>query len=292
MSELAWVLASVAFGLAVGSFLNVVIHRLPLMMAWAETELEDEKTSSPSPDPSGSAGVSVPPTTQRLSLAFPGSHCPKCSHPITALRNIPVISYCLLAGACSACGERIAARYPIVELLGGLTGLVCMIVFGPSPQALSAMVFIWFAIAMSCIDWEHLLVPDVLSLSLLWVGLAFNAFNVHVAPSDAILGAVGGYAAFWIVDAVAARILGRTAIGQGDFKLFAAIGAWFGWQALAPSLLVASATGVLVGYGLIWAGVSKKGQPICFAPFLFFGATMVLFAGDRLQTWLSGPWGI
>ena len=166
----------------------------------------------------------------------------------------------------------------------------CMIVFGPSLEAFSAMVFIWFAIAMSFIDWEHLLVPDALSLSLLWVGLAFNAFSVHVAPSDAILGAIGGYMAFWIVDAIAARILGRTAIGQGDFKLFAAVGAWFGWQALAPSLLVASASGALIGYGLIWAGVSKKGQPICFAPFLLLGASVVLFSGDRLQSWLSGPW--
>lgn len=287
MNELAWILVSVVFGLAVGSFLNVVIHRLPRMMDLAEAALEEEVDA-----PRATDIAATTPSTQRLSLAFPGSHCPKCGHPINAIQNIPVISYCLLAGACAACGERISARYPIVELLGGLAALGGVLVFGPSIQALAAMIFLWFAIAMSFIDWEHLLVPDALSLSLLWVGLALNAFGVHVPPSDAILGAIGGYIAFWVVNALAARVLGRTAIGQGDFKLFAAIGAWFGWQALAPSLLVASVTGVIVGYGLIWTGLSSKGQPICFAPFLLFGASVVLFSDDRLQSWLSGPWGI
>jgi len=279
MNELTWVLASTAFGLAVGSFLNVVIHRLPRMMDLAEAEFEEATADAPTLAPA-----------PRLSLAFPGSHCPNCSHRITLVQNIPVIGFCLLGGACAACGERISLRYPIVELLGGVAALACVLVFGPTPQAISGMIFIWFAIAMGFIDWEHLVVPDALSLSLLWVGMAFNAFAVHVDPSDAIFGAIGGYTAFWILNAIATRALGRTAIGQGDFKLFAAIGAWFGWQALAPSLLVASATGVVVGYGLIWTGLSKRGQPLCFAPFLLIGALAVLFLGDQLQSWLSGPW--
>ena len=280
MSEFFWPLFALISGLVVGSFLNVVIHRLPRMM----DELED------SAEESSGAADTPPPASGRLTLALPASHCPSCGHRITALQNIPLISYCVLAGACAACGARISARYPIVELLGATAAVISVLVFGPTAQAVSTMIFLWFAIAIAFIDAEHLLVPDTLSLSLLWVGLLCNAFQTHVAPSDAILGAAAGYGLFWGVNAVAERLLGRTASGQGDFKLFAAIGAWFGWQALAPALFVASASGVLIGYTLIWIGLSKKGRPICFAPFLLIGAAAVLFSEGRLLAWLTSGW--
>lgn len=281
MSDFFWPLCAVISGLVVGSFLNVVIHRLPRMMDEVEATADE-----------GARGIDITtPAPPRLTLALPGSHCPKCGHQITALQNIPLISYCFLAGACAACGERISARYPIVELLGAAAALISILVFGPTTHAVTVMIFLWFAIAIAFIDAEHLLVPDTLSLSLLWIGLLCNAFHVHASPSDAILGALGGYVTFWGVNAGAERLLGRTAIGQGDFKLFAAIGAWFGWQALAPALFVASATGALLGYALIWTGLWRKGRPICFAPFLLIGAVVILFSDGLILSWLSRGWG-
>ena len=283
MGETSWMVASVVLGLLVGSFLNVVIHRLPRM-------IEDPLDETFDPDADGdSHGASVspgPPPSSSLSLAAPASHCPNCGHRVRVTENIPVLSYLLLKGRCSACDWVIPIRYPIVEILAGVGALGCVLALGATPQGLAAMVFVWFSIAIAFIDMDHLLVPDLLSFSLLWAGLAVNATGLFVAPGDAIYGAMIGYLSFWAVNAAATRVLGRAAIGEGDFKLFAAIGAWLGWQALAPSLLIASAIGAGIGYGLIWSGKMEKGRPICFAPFLLIGALVVVLSDGGVMNWL------
>jgi leader peptidase (prepilin peptidase)/N-methyltransferase len=285
MGETSWMVASIVLGLLVGSFLNVLIHRLPRMVE----ELLDE-TIDPGVE-GDSHGASVfpgPPPSSSLSLSAPASHCPNCGHRVRVTENIPVLSYVLLKGRCSACDWAIPIRYPVVEILGGAGALGCVLALGATPQGLAVMVFVWFAIAIAFIDMDHLLVPDLLSFSLLWTGLAVNATGLFVAPGDAIFGAMMGYLSFWVINAVATRVLGRAAIGEGDFKLFAAIGAWLGWQALAPSLLIASAIGAGIGYGLIWSGRMEKGRPICFAPFLVTGALVVLLSDGGVMNWLHG----
>ncbi|MDA0340084.1 MAG: prepilin peptidase [Proteobacteria bacterium] len=273
MSDISWIVGPIVLGLLIGSFLNVVIHRLPSM---ADGQ-------------SGDNGVTEIEGRSRrqLTLASPRSQCPSCGHRLRARENIPVLSYCLLRGRCSACNERISLRYPIVEILGAVGALGAVLMLGATPQGLAAMVFVWFAIAIAFIDLEHYLIPDLLALPLLWLGLGLNAFGLFVSPSAAILGAIVGYVAFWVINALAARVLQRTAIGNGDFKLFAAIGAWLGWEALAPSLLIASALGASIGYALLWSGRRPKGRPICFAPFLLVGASAVLFSGGRISIWLA-----
>ena len=278
MTEIAWIVASIVLGLVVGSFLNVVIHRLPRMMDAAEDDVMGDR---------GADAEAGPPAPACLSLACPGSHCPGCGHRIRAMENIPVLSFCLQRGLCAGCGQRISWRYPIVELLGAGGALGCVLALGPTQQGLAAMIFTWFAIAIAFIDLDHLMVPDILSISLVWLGLVVNALGVFAEPGAAIVGAVAGYLAFWAINAMAARVLGRTAIGQGDFKLFAAIGAWLGWHALAPALLIASATGAMVGYILVWAGRLGRGRPICFAPFLLIGALAVMLSDGRLMHWLN-----
>ena len=277
MTETAWIVASIILGLMVGSFLNVVIHRLPLMLEAADDDALDA---------SGARAQAGPPSPASLSLAYPGSHCPGCGHRIRAIENIPVLSYGLLRGVCAGCGQPISARYPIVELLGAAGALGCVLALGPTLQGFAAVIFTWFAIAIGFIDLDHLMVPDVLSIPLLWLGLIANVFGTFTEPSAAIIGAVSGYLVFWAVNATVARALGRTAIGQGDFKLFAVIGAWLGWQALAPALLIASACGAAIGYGLIWIGRTDRGRPICFAPFLMIGALSVMLSDGGLMAWL------
>ncbi len=270
-SDIAWIVLSSVLGLSVGGFLTVVIYRLPRMMDRAETLLAAD----------GFGGKTA---TVRLSLTAPGSHCPECGDRIAPLHRLPLIGYALLRGHCATCGSRISARYPIVELLAAAAAAASVLVYGPSPQAVFAVIFMWIAISIAFIDIDRLLVPDVLSFSLLWIGLSANAFALFSDPSSAILGAVAGYTVFWLVGAVAERALGRAALGQGDFKLFAAIGAWFGWQALAPSLLIGAAIGATIGYGLVWIGIRKKDEPICFAPFLLIGALIALLSPGWYST--------
>jgi leader peptidase (prepilin peptidase)/N-methyltransferase len=271
---IVWTAGSIILGLVAGGFLNVVIYRLPRIEGWPYPFLGADADDETSPAP-------------RLTLSSPGSHCPGCGHRITAIQMIPLVGYAVLRGACARCGDRISARYPTVELLAAAAAASSMLIYGPTPQGFLAMVLAWFAIAIGFIDAENLVVPDVLSLALLWTGLAANAFEVFTSPSAAIFGAAAGYIALWVVNAVAERLLGRVAVGQGDFKLFAAIGAWLGWQALAPVLLFASTAGVIVGYALVWFGVLQRGGPICFAPFLLAGALVTLFVPDWYLTLLT-----
>jgi leader peptidase (prepilin peptidase) / N-methyltransferase len=277
MNETAWMVASMVLGLVVGSFINVVIHRLPRMTGVGDDASIDEDTTV----------ANHPMTSVIWTITSPASHCPNCGHRLSILENIPLLSFCVLRGMCSACNKRIPARYPIVELLGAAMAVSCIIALGPTQQGFTAMVFAGFAITIAFIDLDHLMIPDPLSRPLLWCGLMVNAFGVFTPPGDAIFGAVAGYSTLWIVNSIATPLLGRAAIGQGDFKLFAAIGAWLGWQALAPTLLIASSTGVVIGYTSIWTGRMNKGRPICFAPFLLIGALVIMLSDGRLMMWLS-----
>ncbi len=258
-------------GAVVGSFLNVVAYRLPLIVLGQQTHGEE-----------GHVGKGTIQSAD-FSLALPESNCPSCGHRIRAVENIPLVSYVMLRGHCAACNAPIPALYPVMELAGAAGAMAALFWFGPTAQAMGAMVLIWFGLAITIIDVRHLLIPDALSLSLLWTGLVLNAFGVFAAPSDAIIGAAVGYLGFMAVNWVASVVLGRRAIGQGDFKLFAAIGAWFGWQSLAPVLFIGSATGAIVGLVLLALGLITRDQPIGFGPFLILGAWGVLFFGvDRL----------
>lgn len=267
-------LAAVAglLGLCVGSFLNVVIHRLPKMMEqeWQAqcAELRGE----------------TPPTAEApLSLARPRSRCPHCGHGITALENIPLISYLLiLKGKCSGCGQRISARYPLVELLTGLLSAYTAWHFGPTVQAAGALLLIWSLIALAVIDLDTQLLPDSITLPLLWLGLVFNLGGSFADLPSAVTGAMVGYLALWSVYWLFKLATGKEGMGFGDFKLLAALGAWLGWQMLPAIILLSSVVGAIIGIALIVAARHGRNVPIPFGPYLAAAGAIALFWGNAL----------
>jgi len=266
-------LAAVAglLGLCVGSFLNVVIHRLPKMMEqeWQAqcAELRGEPQSETAP----------------LSLARPRSRCPHCGHGITAMENIPLISYLLiLRGKCSGCGQRISPRYPLVELLTGLLSAYVAWHFGPTLQAAAALLLIWALIALAVIDLDTQLLPDSITLPLLWLGLLVNLGGGFVDLASAVLGAMTGYLALWSVYWLFKLATGKEGMGYGDFKLLAALGAWLGWQMLPAIILLSSVVGAIVGIALIVAARHGRNVPIPFGPYLAAAGAIALFWGDTL----------
>lgn len=266
-------LAAVAglLGLCVGSFLNVVIHRLPKMMEqeWQAqcAELRGEPQSETAP----------------LSLARPRSRCPHCGHGITAMENIPLISYLLiLKGKCSGCGQRISPRYPLVELLTGLLSAYVAWHFGPTLQAAAALLLIWALIALAVIDLDTQLLPDSITLPLLWLGLLVNLGSGFVDLASAVLGAMTGYLALWSVYWLFKLATGKEGMGYGDFKLLAALGAWLGWQMLPAIILLSSVVGAIVGIALIVAARHGRNVPIPFGPYLAAAGAIALFWGDTL----------
>jgi leader peptidase (prepilin peptidase) / N-methyltransferase len=275
------VFASVAFlfGLCVGSFLNVVIHRFPKMLErdWRAQCLEflgqDAATATP---------------TTRYNLVVPRSACPACGHQITAMENIPVVSWLALRGKCSACSARISVRYPIVELVTGLlTGYLAWRL-GWSAQALWAMTFLWFLVALTFIDADTQLLPDDLTLPLLWLGLLVNAFGTFVDLRSAVIGAAAGYLALWSVYWGFKLLTGKEGMGFGDFKLLAALGAWLGWQMLPLIILLSAAVGAVVGLiGILVAG-REKGGKIPFGPYLAAAGFIALLWGHQLNNWYLG----
>ena len=259
-------------GLCVGSFLNVVIHRLPKMMEqdWLAqcSELRGETVST--------AG-------EPLSLARPRSHCPNCGHQITALENIPIISYILiLKGKCSGCGTRISPRYPIVETLTGLLSAYAAWHFGPTIQTLGALVLIWALIALSGIDLDTQLLPDSITLPLIWLGLGFNLWATYTDISSAVTGTMLGYLALWSVFWLFKLATGKEGMGYGDFKLLAALGAWLGWQMLPAIILLSSVVGAIVGITLIIATRHGRNAPIPFGPYLAAAGVIALFWGTQI----------
>jgi leader peptidase (prepilin peptidase)/N-methyltransferase len=271
-SPIAFALLSAVLGLVVGSFLNVVIHRLPRML---ERQWRDECAEL--------AGERVG-ASDRYNLIFPRSSCPACNHHIRAIDNIPLLSYLILGGRCSNCAAPIAMRYPAVESLSGiLTGFVGWH-FGFGFTALAAMIFVWALIALAFIDLDTFYLPDSITLPLVWAGLVAQLFQLmpQVDLAQAVIGAIAGYLSLWAVFWVFKFATGKEGMGYGDFKLLAAIGAWLGWKALPVVILLSSLVGAVVGIALIVARKQGREVPIPFGPYLVIAALIALFWGRAL----------
>ncbi|WP_374265058.1 A24 family peptidase [Zoogloea sp.] len=257
-------------GLFIGSFLNVVIHRLPVMM---EREWQAEAASL-----RGEEAIETP----RFNLATPRSRCPHCGHPIGALENIPVVSYLLLRGRCRHCSGPISARYPLIELLCAALSGVAAFHFGFGVAAAGALVFIWAMIALCFIDLDTQLLPDSITLPLLWLGLLLNLGGTYTDLPSAVIGAAAGYLSLWSVFWLFKLATGKEGMGYGDFKLLAAIGAWLGWQVLPLTILLSSLVGAVVGIALIVLRQHGREIPIPFGPYLGAAGLLALFWGAPL----------
>ncbi|MFN3565892.1 MAG: prepilin peptidase [Burkholderiaceae bacterium] len=257
-------------GLAIGSFLNVVIHRLPRMMEaqWRAqcAELEGRE----------------PPKAGRYNLLVPRSHCPACNTPLRAIDNIPVISYLMLRGNCAFCGARIPVRYPIVEVLTAVLSALVAWRFGWGAAGALALVLVWTLIALTFIDADTTLLPDDLTLPLLWLGLISNLWNTFAPLQEAVIGAVAGYLVLWSIYWLFKLVSGKEGMGYGDFKLLAALGAWFGWKMLLPIILLSSVVGAVVGIALIALARHGREVPIPFGPYLAAAGFIVLLYGNAI----------
>ena len=272
-----FIISAGILGLIVGSFLNVVIHRLPQMM--------EREWRAHCAELSGAPQTNSP---ARFDLLHPPSHCPQCGRGIKASENIPLISYLLLGGKCAGCGARISPRYPIVEISTALLSALVAWHFGASAAGLAALPLTWALIALSVIDFDHQLLPDSITLPFLWVGLALSLFNVFVDSPTAIIGALAGYLSLWSVYIVFKLVTGKQGMGHGDFKLLAMLGAWLGWQALPVVILLSSLLGALVGITLMLLRGRDKNLPIPFGPYLAgAGWIAVLWGKDLTQAYLQ-----
>lgn len=263
-------------GLLVGSFLNVVVHRLPKMMdaEWQAqcAELRGEPL----------------PAEPRFNLWLPRSACPACGHVITALENLPLLSWLWLRGRCASCKTPISARYPLVELLTALLSAAVAWKWGPTIQTAGALLLVWMLVALAFIDLDTTLLPDSLTLPLLWAGLLINLGGHFASLPDAVVGAAAGYLVLWSVYWLFKLVTGKEGMGYGDFKLLAAIGAWLGWQLLPVTLLLASVVGAVVGLAMIVAVKHDRRVPIPFGPYLAGGGLVALFFGaDLTQAYLA-----
>ena len=263
------------FGLCIGSFLNVVIHRLPKMM---EREWRAECAEL-----AGQPAPAEPP----LTLVSPRSRCPSCGHGITALENIPLLSWGVLKGKCSKCGARISARYPLVELLAGIGAGYSAWRFGPTMAALGAALFVWFTIALAFIDQETGLLPDDLTLPLAWIGLMVNLGGAFVPLPQAVIGAVAGYLVLWLVYWGFKLVTGKEGMGYGDFKMNAAVGAFLGWKMLPLVILLSSIVGLFFGALQMFAARGKwdAGFRFHFGPYIAIAALVALFWGEPILRW-------
>ena len=280
----------VAFvSLMVGSFLNVVIHRLPIMMerAWREGLEEfadaDGDVVTETTDP---AMVAEKP--EAFNLAVPRSRCPSCGKEISAWQNIPIISYLMLGGKCANCKAPISKRYPIVEFVTMALSLVVAWQLGPTPQAALGIIVTWFLVAMTMIDFDHQLLPDSLTLPLMWIGLLVALIPVFTDLQSAVIGAAAGYMVLWLVYQLFKLITGKEGMGYGDFKLLAAIGALLGWQALPVVILLSSLVGAVVGVAMIAITGRDKNIPIPFGPYLAAAGWIAMLWGDALSNWYYG----
>ena len=258
------------FSLLVGSFLNVVIHRLPRMM---EAEWQAQCAEMRGEAPAAPA---------RYNLWWPRSACPQCGHTIRASENIPVLSWLWLKGRCSACKTAISGRYPVVELLTAILSAAAAWKWGVSLETLGAVLLIWTLVALAFIDLDTTLLPDNLTLPLLWLGLLFNLNGVFASLGDAVIGAMAGYGVLWSVYWLFKLATGKEGMGYGDFKLLAALGAWLGWQMLPVTLLLSSVVGATVGVAMIVASRQNRSAPIPFGPYLAGGGLVALFYGHWL----------
>ncbi len=269
------IVAAAVFGLAIGSFLNVVIHRLPRMM-------ENEWKAQCAELASGEAVAAGP----AYNLVVPRSHCPHCNTPLRIRDNVPLVSWIALGGKCGHCGTKISARYPIVEALTGVLSALVAWRFGMTATTLLALVFTWTLVALTFIDADTTLLPDDLTLPLLWLGLGANVVNTFVPLRDAVIGAMAGYLALWSIYWLFKLATGKEGMGYGDFKLLAALGAWMGWKALLPVVLLSSLVGAVVGIVLIILARRGREIPIPFGPYLAAAGFIVMMGGDAFTRWI------
>ncbi len=300
-SPIFFIIAVLVLGLLVGSFLNVVIYRVPVMLEreWraqcaqlAQGALED-----------AAAGVAAEPAPAavlpRFNLVVPRSTCPKCQAPITALQNVPVISYLFLRGRCARCGAPISVRYPLIEALTGVLSALVAWKFGYGAAALAALVLTWFLIALTFIDIDTQLLPDSMTLPLVWLGLATSAFlqtnpqaTLPVDLHDSVIGAIAGYLSLWGIFHLFRLLTGKEGMGYGDFKLLGAIGAFLGWRMLLPTVLGAAAVGAVVGIVILSVQGKGRAVPIAFGPFLSAAGWIMLMWGRDLLDGYLGLFGL
>jgi leader peptidase (prepilin peptidase)/N-methyltransferase len=275
LSEPLLITVVAVFGLAIGSFLNVVIHRLPRMMEM-EWKAQCAELSSGEPAPAGPA----------YNLVVPRSHCPHCNTPLRVRDNVPLLSWILLKGRCGHCGAPISARYPAVEALTAVLSALVAWRFGFTPATLLALAFTWTLVALTFIDADTTLLPDDLTLPLLWLGLGANVVGTFVPLQDAVVGAMAGYLALWSIYWLFKLATGKEGMGYGDFKLLAALGAWMGWKALLPIVLLSSVVGAVVGIVLIILARRGREIPIPFGPYLAAAGFIVMIGGESFTRWV------
>ncbi len=261
------------FGLIVGSFLNVVIHRLPKMMQkeWREDCCEFLEIDNNNQD-----------DKKTYNLISPRSACPGCGHKITALENVPLISYLFLRGKCSECSAHISLRYPAIELISGLTSVTAAWFYGFSAETFLIMILSWSLICLTMIDYEEQLLPDGITLPILWLGIFCNYFDLFTDLESSVLGAIFGYLAFWSVYILFKVATGKEGMGHGDFKLLSMLGAWLGWQMLPLVIILSSIVGALIGIALLVFTSHNKSKPIPFGPYIAIAGWIAIFWGNQL----------
>ena len=269
--------SALAFGLLIGSFLNVVIYRLPqqLQLSWRHDALDflgKLENSEPAQ------------TNDKFNLVYPPSRCPRCETLIKPWQNIPIISYLILRGRCQACSEPISIQYPAVELICGLMSAFIIFHFGFTEQGVFALLFTWMLIALTGIDANHQLLPDNLTLPLLWLGLLVNIGGVYTDLVSAVIGAAAGYLSLWTIYWAFKLITGKEGMGHGDFKLLAALGAWLGWQQLPLIVLLSSLVGAIIGTLMLLLQKQDRQNQIAFGPYLAIAGWIALVAGDKITS--------
>ncbi len=269
--DFAFTVCSAVFGLAIGSFLNVVIHRLPKMME-AEWRAQCDELE----------GRSSPARTPRYNLLTPGSHCPNCTKPLAWKHNVPVISWLALRGKCAFCSARISSRYPVVEALTAMLSALAAWHFGWGVAGVLALALTWSLIALAFIDADTTLLPDSITLPLLWLGLLVNLWGTFAPLRDAVIGAVAGYLILWSIYWLFKLATGKEGMGYGDFKLLGALGAWMGWKMLLPIVLLSSVVGAVVGIVMMLLARRGRDVPIPFGPYLAAAGFIALLYGEPI----------
>ncbi len=281
------VAVGVLLGLLVGSFLNVVVYRIPVMMQrdWKAQCYEYLEIDNPESDSSDSSAQ-----YKTFNLLKPDSHCPNCDHKITALENVPVISYLFLQGKCSECETSISIRYPLVELVTGVFSGLVVLSFGVTWLTLALLVFTWSLIVLAVIDFDHQLLPDSITLPLLWLGLLVNSIGLGfgVSLQDAVIGAIAGYLVLWCFYWAFKLLTGKEGMGYGDFKLLSTLGAWMGWQNILPIIILSSLVGAVIGIITISIFKRDKSAPMPFGPFLAGAGFIMLIWGPQFISFYQG----
>lgn len=267
------------FSLLIGSFLNVLIHRLPIML---ERSWQQEYQNYFSNNDNSTISA------ERYNLFLPRSACPHCGHQITAIENIPLFSWLFLKGRCSSCHQPISVRYPLVELLCALASIAVALYYPPSWALAGALLLTWVLLALTFIDLDKLLLPDQLTLPLLWIGLLLNLSQQFVPLADAVIGAIAGYMVLWSLYWAFKLLTGKEGMGYGDFKLLAALGAWLGWQSLPLILILSSCVGAVLGITLIVMKQQQQSKPMPFGPYLAIAGWIALLWGNQITNWYLG----